>query len=166
VETPLEYKARILGLMEGRDPVAVQRETAQQLAGLVEDTPKEKLRTRPDPEKWSVAEILAHLAEAEVGSTWRYRQMIEHDGIPLASFDQELWQRLGEYSSRDPEESLQLFRLLRQANLKLFDKLTPEEWERHGIHAERGRMSVKDLAIQIAGHDINHVEQIRKILGK
>lgn len=166
METPMEYKARILALMEGKDPVTVQRETAQQLARLLEDTPREKLRNRPEPDKWSVAEILAHLADAEVGSSWRYRQMIENDGIPLTSFDQELWQRLGDYASRDPQESLQLFRLLRQANLQLFDKLSPEEWERHGIHAERGRMSVKDLAIQIAGHDINHVEQVRRIVGK
>jgi uncharacterized damage-inducible protein DinB len=166
VETPLEYKARIVALMEGKDPLTVQRETAQQLARLLEDAPTEELRHRPEPGKWSIAEILAHLAEAEVGSTWRYRQMIEHDGIPLTSFDQELWQRLGEYASREPQESLQLFRLLRQANLQLFDNLSPEEWARHGIHAERGRMSVKDLAIQIAGHDINHLEQIRQIRGK
>lgn len=161
----MQYKARILALMEGRDPVSVQGETARQLAHLVEGVPAEKLRQSPAPDKWSVIEILAHLADAEVGSTWRYRQMIEHDGIALTSFDQGLWQRLGQYSSRDPEESLRLFSLLRQTNLQLFDRLTPVEWERHGVHAERGPMSVRDLAIQIAGHDLNHVEQIRTILG-
>ena len=121
---------------------------------------------RPAPDRWSVAEILAHLSEAEIGSSWRYRQMIEHDGAPLSSYDQDLWETLGEYSSRDPNESLQLFRLLREANLQMFDHLTPEQWQRHGIHAERGRMSVRDLAVQVAGHDINHVAQIRTILGK
>jgi DinB superfamily len=162
----MQYKARILGLMEGKDPVAVQRGTAQQLADLVDGIPAEKLRERPASGKWSVASILAHLAEAEVSSTWRYRQMIERDGTPLPGFDQDLWETLGEYSSRDPQGSLQLFRLLRQANLQMFDKLTPDEWQRHGIHAERGPMSVRDLAVQIAGHDINHVAQIRTILGK
>jgi len=162
----MQYKARILGLMEGKDPVAVQRGTAQQLADLVDGIPAEKLRERPASGKWSVASILAHLAEAEVSSTWRYRQMIERDGTPLPGFDQDLWESLGQYSSRDPRESLQLFRLLRQANLQMFDKLTRDEWQRHGIHAERGQMSVRDLAVQIAGHDINHVAQIRTILGK
>ena len=166
METPLQYKARILALMKGKDPLAVQRETAHQLTQLVDGVPAEKLSERPAPDKWSVAAILAHLAEAEVSSTWRYRQMIENDGAPLPGFDQDLWETLGEYSSRNPQESLQLFNLLRQANLRMFDKLTPDEWQRHGVHAERGQMSVKELAEQIAGHDINHVEQIRRILGK
>ncbi len=152
--------------MDGKDPIAVQRGTAQQLGALIQDIPGEKLRQRPDPNKWSVAEILAHLAEAEVGSTWRYRQMIEHDGTPLSSFDQDLWENLGAYSKRDPQESLQLFRLLREANLQMFDRLSDEQWQRHGMHVERGRMSVADLARQIAGHDINHLAQIRRLVGK
>lgn len=165
METPQQYKARIVGLMEGKDPVAVQRETVRELVHLIASIPVEKLGQRPAQDKWSVAEILAHLADAEVGSTWRYRQMIEHDGVPLSSFNQDLWERLGEYSSRSPEDSLELFRLLREANLKMFDRLTPEEWQRHGMHAERGRMSVTDLAVQIAGHDINHLAQLRKMVG-
>ena len=48
----------------------------------------------------------------------------------------------------------------------MFAQLTPEEWQRNGIHAERGPMTVRDLALQIAGHDLNHLEQIRKILGE
>ena len=92
METPEQYKARILKLMDGKDPVAVQRETAQQLTSLLATVPAEKLRGRANAGKWSVAEILAHLAEAEVGSTWRYRQMIEHDGLRLESFDQNLWE--------------------------------------------------------------------------
>jgi len=46
----------------------------------------------------------------------------------------------------------------------MFDKLTPEEWQRHGVHTERGEMTVRDLAVQIAGHDINHIAQIQAIL--
>ena len=164
METHSQYKARILGLVEGKDPVAVQRSTAQQLADLVDGIPSAQLGERATPEKWSVTMILAHFAEAEVCSTWRYRQMIEHDGTPLPGYDQAIWEALGDYGSRSPQESLQLFRLLRQGNLQMFDRLTAEQWQRHGIHAERGRMSVRDLAVQIAGHDLNHLAQIRAIL--
>ncbi len=166
METPLQYKARILGLMEGKDPIAVQRETVERLTNLVDGIPSERLSRPPAPDKWSVATILAHLSEAEVVSTWRYRQMIEHDGTSLPGYDQEVWETLGGYSARNPQESLQLFRLLRQANLQMFASLTPKEWERHGIHAERGPMTVRDLAVQIAGHDLNHLAQIRSILEK
>jgi hypothetical protein len=163
-ETHLQYKERIEGLMTGKDPVAVQRATTSKLQALVGGVPAEKRARRPSPDKWSMAEILAHLSEAEITAFWRYRQMIEHDGCSLPPYGQEVWARLGGYAQRDPEVSLQLFRQLRQANLQMFDRLTPEEWQRHGVHAERGEMTVRDLALQIAGHDINHLAQIEAML--
>lgn len=166
METQMQYKARILKLMEGKDAVSVQRETALHLAQLIDGVPVEDLRQRPAPEKWSVAEVLAHLAESEVVSTWRYRQILEHDGCTLPGYDQNLWNKLGSYATRKPEASLQLFRLLREANLQMFDRLTAEEWQKRGVHAERGPMTVHDLATQIAGHDLNHLGQVKAALGK
>jgi hypothetical protein len=160
------YKARILSYVEGKDPVAVQRETPGILSELISGVPDSRLSQRPAPDRWSAAELLAHFGDAEVVSVWRYRQMIEHDGTTLTGYDQDLWNNLGQYPTRKPQESLQLFRLLREVNLRMLDQLTPEEWQRHAIHAERGRMTVRDLAMQIAGHDLNHLEQLRKIVGK
>ena len=68
-------------------------------------------------------------------------------------YDQELWHKLGDYPSCRLEDSLMLFRLLREANLRMFAQLTPEEWQHNGIHAERGPMTVRDLTLQIAGPD-------------
>jgi hypothetical protein len=166
VATAAEYKARILSYVEGKDPVAVQRQTPVLLGQLIDGVSESRLRERPGPSRWSVAELLAHLADAEIGCSWRYRQMIEHDGCPLSPYDQELWNALGAYSSQRPSDSLQLFRLLRENNLRMLDRLTAEQWERYGMHAERGKMTVRDLVLQIAGHDLNHVEQIRKVLNQ
>ena len=160
------YKARLLSYVEGKDPLAVQRQAGQILTQLAEGVPDSKLRERPAPDKWSVAELLAHFAEGEIAISWRYRQMLERDGVVLSGYDQELWHRLGDYASRKPEESLQLFRLLREANLRLLDKLTEEQWLRHGNHTERGRMTVRDMVRQVAGHDLNHLEQVRRALGR
>jgi hypothetical protein len=165
-ETPEQYKARILGLMEGKDAVAVQRETASRLAKLVEGVSGGQLSKRPAPDKWSVSEILVHLAEAEVSCFWRYRQMIEHNGATIIPFDQDLWYKLGDYPARDAEESLQLFRLMRDANLRMFDRLTAEQWQSGGVHTERGPMTVADLARQMAGHDINHIAQVETLVGR
>jgi hypothetical protein len=162
--TPAEYKARILSYVEGKDPLEVQRQTPGLLAQLTDGVPEAKLQQRPDRDRWSVAELVAHLADAEVACSWRYRQMIEHNGSPLVPYDQELWNKLGSYASRRPSEALQLFRLLRENNLRMFETLTAEQWECYGMHAERGKMGVRDLMQQIAGHDLNHVEQIRKIV--
>ena len=159
-----DYLARIREQASGKDPLQTQAETASVLADLIAGATDAQLTKRPAPGKWSVGEILAHLAEDEISSAWRYRQMVEHNGIELAGFDQEMWARIGKYSDRAPQESLALFRLLRNANLNFLSNLSPEQWDSFGIHAERGRITVRDLATHMVGHDINHVEQIRKIL--
>jgi DinB family protein len=74
-----------------------------------------------------------------------------------------LWARLGDYGSLAPQ-SLALFRLLRSSNLQFLEQLAPEQWECFGIHAERGRITLRDLATHMAGHNLNHTEQIRKLL--
>jgi hypothetical protein len=159
-----EYLERIREHSQGKDPLVLQRNTLEVLAALIASQSAEQLMSRPRPDKWSVGEILAHLAEDEIATAWRYRQMVEHSGIDLAGFDQDMWARLGDYKSRPPQDSLELFRLLRLANLQFLEQLSPEQWECHGIHAERGRITVRDLAVHMAGHDANHIEQIRKIL--
>jgi DinB family protein len=160
-----EYLDRMRSFAQGRDPLQLQERTAKVLAELIAGVSEERLKARPAADKWSVGEILAHLAEDEISSAWRYRQMVEHDGIALAGFDQDMWARMGDYASRTAQESLELFRLLRTGNLRFLRNLAPKQWECSGIHAERGRITVKDLAAHMAGHDANHVEQIRRILG-
>jgi hypothetical protein len=160
-----EYLNRIRDYARGRNPLELQKQTAPVLAQLLAGASDQQLRARPSKDKWSIAEILAHLADDEIATAWRYRQMLEHSGVALAGFDQDLWARIGAYESRTPQESLDLFRLLRNANLQLLYQLGPEQWECFGIHAERGRITVRELAAHMAGHDANHVEQIRRILG-
>jgi DinB superfamily len=68
------------------------------LARLIAGLSAQQLTFRPADEKWSIVEILAHLGEDELATSWRYRQMIEHDGCSLSGFDQDLWARLGTYA--------------------------------------------------------------------
>jgi uncharacterized damage-inducible protein DinB len=151
--------------MQHPDSVALQREAPGTLARLIEGVPDALLARSPAPGKWSIRAILAHMAEDELVSAWRYRQMIEHPGISLQSFDQDLWARLGDYGSWSTREALQMFRLLRDANLRMLERLTEEEWGRHGIHAERGSMTVADLAAHMVTHDRNHIRQVQRLLG-
>ena len=144
--------------------IAKQREAPAVLARLIADVPESILRRPPGPGKWSVVAILAHLAEDELSSSWRYRQMLEKPGVALDSFDQEEWARRGQYDSWNPHEAIAMFRLLRAANVRLLSKLTQEEWQRWGTHAERGRMTVAELAGHMPDHDAKHMEQIRRIL--
>ena len=159
-----DYLARIRELAAAKDPLIAQAQAPALIAKLIANTSAERLTMRPAPDKWSISEILAHLAEDEIATAWRYRQMVEHSGIALAGFDQDLWARLGNYPARDPHDSLALFRLLRSANLEFLRALSPEQWDCCGIHAERGSITVRDLATHMAGHDANHVQQIQRIL--
>ena len=163
-ETADKYTARLDAYAKDGDPIAMQRAAPHTLAGLIEGVPEEILSRRPASGKWSIRAILAHLAEDELATSWRYRQMIQHTGASLLGFDQDEWARLGDYDSWTPREAIEMFRLLREANLRMLGRLTPEEWQRWGIHAERGRMTVKDLARHMAGHDINHIDQVRRLV--
>jgi len=163
-ETHEEYTARLASYVEGRDPIAMQRAAPAAIAQLLQNIPPARLNESPAPGKWSITQIIMHLAEDELTSTWRYRQMLEHDTPPLLGFDQDLWAGLSDYASWDPQEALAMFRLLREANLKMFAQLTPEQWKRGGVHAERGKLTVRSLCRHMAAHDINHIEQIRRIL--
>ena len=163
-ETVQEYVQRIQGKLAGQDPMKVQSTTAKKLARLIKGAPPAKLRKRPAPEKWSAAEILAHLADAEIVTSWRVRAILGAPGTPIQAFDQDAWVVAGRYSKRDAHKSLEQFRVLRDANLALYKSLSPEQWKHHGLHAERGEESIERILRMMAGHDINHLEQVAAIL--
>jgi hypothetical protein len=124
------------------------------------------LSHRPAPGKWSIREIVAHLADDELVGAYRIRLILSSPGTSIQAFDQDRWAADGRYASADLDSSLRLFRTLREANLALFRMLDEGEWSRFGIHAERGRESLRDIATYYAGHDRNHFAQIEAILAE
>jgi DinB superfamily len=163
-ETVQEYIQRIQGKIAGKDPIRTQTETAKRLTGLLKRGTSAKLKKRPAPDKWSVVEILAHLADVEMVTGWRLRSILGSPGTSIQAFDQDAWAAAGQYAKRDPRKSLEQFRVLREANLVLLKSLSPEQRKLFGLHAERGEESIERLTQMIAGHDINHLEQIESIL--
>jgi len=163
-ETVQQYTQRILANAQGQDPIKVQSATPKKLARLIKGVSTAKLRKRPAPEKWSVAEILAHLADVEIVIGWRMRSILGAPGTPVQAYDQNAWVIAGHYDKRDLRESIELHRVLREANLALLKSLSPDQWKLYGQHAERGQESIEHIARMVAGHDINHIHQIERIL--
>ena len=163
-ETPQQYIQRILGNVGQQPPLKVQAATARKLERLIKGAPASRLRRRPAPDKWSVQEILAHLEDVEFAAGWRLRLILGAPGTPIHPFDQDSWVTAGHYNKRDPRQSLAHFAAMREANLALLKSLTPEQWKHQGIHAERGPESVEHIARMFAGHDLNHLGQVEKIL--
>jgi DinB superfamily len=165
-ETPRQYTERILGYANGKRPLIVLAATARKLDRLIRGVSMTKLCKRPAPEKWSVSEIIAHLADGEIVGGFRLRLILGSPGAPIIAYDQDKWVTSGHYDERDPRKSVELFRVLREANLALLESLAPEQWKDYGIHSERGRESIEHIARMFAGHDINHLRQIEKILAR
>jgi hypothetical protein len=163
-ETVSEYKTRIFGYVTGEDPLLLQAKAPDILTSLVEGLSSEDLGRRPATLKWSIREIVAHLADDELVGAYRIRLILSSPGTTIQAFDQDVWARTGRYNTADVKESLVLYRVLRHQNLKLLHSLNSEEWDMFGVHAERGVESLRDIAMYFAGHDINHFRQIESIL--
>lgn len=162
-ETAQQYTQRILGNVNGKNPLKIQKGTAKKLAKLIRPLGKKDLRRRPAPDRWSIAEILAHLADAELVAGWRVRCILSADGTPIQAFNQDSWAVTFRYDKRDPKESLRTFKALRENNLSLLKSVPQKLWENHGMHAERGKETVAHMVRLYAGHDVNHLKQVEQI---
>ena len=163
-ETLQEYLQRLESYLGDRDPLKVQAATAKKLAQLIKRVPRRKLMRRPAPGKWSIGEIVAHLADDELVGAYRIRKILEEPGTAIQSFDQTKWAATGKYAQSDPAQSLALFRTLREANLALLKSLEKKQWNQHGVHAQRGVESIAAITKHFACHDLNHLKQIETIL--
>ncbi len=162
-ETFQEYSVRLLSLSKGKDALSVLAETPARLGALIAGLSQEDLRWTTSPSRWSIAQILAHLADAEVVGAYRFRMILGAPGTAIQAFDQDTWAREMDYASRDANASLALFTPLRAALLQLVSGLDDEKLDRFGIHAERGKESVRHLIALYAGHDLNHLAQIERL---
>lgn len=165
-ETAPQYIQRILGYVEGQDAIKVQRTTAAKLKKLTQRLTPKQLKWKPEPTKWSIAEIVAHLADVEIVASWRMRSIVGASGTTIQPFDQDAWASAFQYAKRDPKQSLEVFRVLRENNLAMLKALPPETWENYGMHLERGKETIAHLARMFAGHDTNHVLQIESIVAQ
>jgi tRNA-binding protein len=165
-ETFQEYTDRLLSLSRGKDPLAVLGASASRIGALIAGRSAEDLHWTTAPTRWSIAQIVTHLADAEVVAAYRFRMILAAPGTPIQAFDQDGWAREMVYESRDPAASLGLFTALRTAQLQLVRGLGDDKLDRFGIHAERGQESIRYLLSLYAGHDLNHLSQIERLIGE
>jgi len=165
-ETAQQYIQRILGHVEGQDALKVQRGTAAKLKKLVKGLTPKQLKWQPAPGKWSIAEIVAHLADAEIVASWRMRSIVGQDGVTIQPFDQDVWASVFQYGKRDPRLAIEVFRVLRENNLAMLKALPRDAWDRHGMHLERGKETIAHLTRMFAGHDTNHTRQVEGVVSQ
>ena len=163
-ETFAAYTARLLALAGDADPVEILAATPSHLAGLLAGRHAHDLRQSPAPGRWSIAQIVSHLADSELVVAYRVRQILAAPGTPIQAYDQDAWVAAQHAEASDAFESMAMFAATRGATLRLFRRLTVEERARAGMHSERGQESIAHLVRLQAGHDRNHLAQIERLV--
>ena len=158
------YVRALLDLLGPQDPLAVAAELVPWLERRVAGLDRARLRRPEAPGKWSVIEVIQHLADAEMVMSFRIRMALTEDQPPLQGYDQDQWVSMLRYAEIPLDLALAQLRGLRGGNLHLWPTLTSEQLERAGLHSERGLESVDRMIRLMAGHDLVHRRQIDRIL--
>lgn len=164
-ENPVAYRAALVGMLGERDPLAVLAELPDWLARRTRGLDDVRARRPEAPGKWSVVEVVAHLADAELVHGYRTRMIVAEQEPKLPGYDQDGWALEFHYAAADLAATLAFLTSLREWNLGYWRTLTPAQLARIGQHAERGPESA-GLYLQLAaGHDLVHRRQVDRILG-
>ena len=163
VSAPKAYQDLLISLVGDDDPAEVQAGTPRLIRELLADAGAEVDR-RPEEGEWSVSECIAHVLDAELVVSGRYRWILAHDQPELLGYDQDLWVDRLHHPVEDAADMLATFEALRRANLALWARTPAAERDRFGIHRERGPESYALTFTLAAGHDRFHLDQARRAL--
>ena len=131
----------------------------------------EQLRARPRPAKWSILEIVLHLADSELVGAVRVRSARAQPGTRLPTYDQEAWTARLRHNEADVgllDDTLALFHLLRRITGRIFSAAQGDDWSASAVHPDYGEITLRNLLELYADHGERHVGQIlecRAMLG-
>jgi hypothetical protein len=158
------YVNSLLQALGSREPLAVMAETPDALRRAVAELSREQDGTPERPGKWSVRQVVQHLADSELVGGFRFRMILAHDAPELPAYDQDLWADRLRYQDSELATALEDFAMLRALNLRVLRRATPEDLKNRVMrHAERGDEPLGYMLRLYAGHDLVHLAQIRRI---
>lgn len=136
------------------------RATTRDLVALLGTATGDQLRKVPAPGEWPASTVLTHLADAELVYGMLLRLVVAEETPTLPAFDGNAWtDRFG--SLEDPKDSLDRWRATRASTVRILESLADAEWDRSGVHAKRGEVTVANIAGRLAEHDATHLSEIR-----
>ena len=159
------YTEAVLELLGERDPLTVMEGHAAWLKKAIRGLTIEQLRTRESPRKWSILEVLGHLADTELVYRYRLRMIVAEPGCNIVGYDQDAWCKRLRYQEQDPALVMKEIETMRAGTLRWLRTLSDSEMSRAGEHDERGEESVRHIVRMVAGHDLLHHQQIERIRG-
>jgi len=147
-----------------KNPGEVIAQTPATLKTIVASISDEQASRKPAPDKWSIREILCHLADCEVVFAFRIRQTLAEPHHVVQPFDQDLWAQ--PYSAYTTQAALAVFTAVREWNIGLIRSLSPEAFDKPMTHPERGTMTLQTVIDTMGGHDLNHLQQVEGIAAR
>ncbi len=147
--------------LDGRPLEVILSSTAHEIANLLQIMGPDKSAAAPAPGKWSPTEIVCHLADCEIAFGFRLRQTLAEDNHVIQPFDQEKWAVT--YSQIPAAQALATFAALRNWNLLVIKRALPSAASKPVTHPERGAMTFHTIVETMAGHDLNHLTQLKKL---
>ncbi len=144
-----------------RDPLATIAETPSCLHSLLGHLTSAELGRAPEG-KWSIREVLAHLADTEIVFAFRLRQAVTEKDHVIQPFDQDAWAT--SYAQVDATAAMAVFASVRRWNIAFIKSLPAEAFKKSLTHPERGPMTIQTVVETMGGHDLNHIAQLEKLL--
>lgn len=139
--------------------------TARTLGHILAPVTREQATTlRDGPEGWTVTEVLGHLRDFDGYFRGRVVMMLEQDYPDLPAYDHEAIAIEHHYNEQDFAVIYDELLRSRAETRALFAALTPEQWDRAGVHPESGHFTMTNAVMQVGIHESVHIEQIAKIL--
>src|SRR5215831_15073957 len=149
---------------ELKQHIEAAEKSPKEIAAAVSGLPPATLRYKPAPEKWSILEILGHLADIEIVYAYRLRQMLADEKPVIAPMDQDAWAKHLGYMESSAPELIALYGLKRHRNLQLLRRLKPGDLERSAYHPELKRqVTVAEIVGMMGAHGANHLQQIERL---
>ena len=143
--------------------LAVLEQTPIVLEKILFAAPDDVWGWKPAPDRWSISEVLAHLAEVETVFQTRARKIVEEKEPFVESYDQNVAYAAGKYSGGKPREHLRRFCHERDRTLSMLRYLPVEAAQRAANHAEIGRFTLGELLHEWAFHDLGHIRQVAEL---
>jgi uncharacterized damage-inducible protein DinB len=163
IDQARDYTAAILDLLGTRDPIEVLGRTADGIRSAVAGVSDAQLSQPEAPGKWSMRQLVQHLADSDLVWGYRVRLVLAQHRPTLTGYDQDLWSERLHYDRLPVDEALDRFAALRRSNLRLLSELSSDDLQRVGVHTERGEESVAHMIRMYAGHDLLHLRQLERI---
>jgi uncharacterized damage-inducible protein DinB len=137
---------------------------ADDFTSAIQGVSEAVLSRRPDEKNWSAKEIICHVRDTEEYFLTRFQMILSFDEPKFSPADAGRWAVERQYLRNDVGEALTAFRQRRRETLSFVKEIKPDLWERTCLHAIRGRMTLKDYLNLLAGHDKNHLDQVKRAL--